>query len=72
MLDKRNERARARHELARPLMGNICLVRERAKQPRHSQVCSMSMTGRAILGNIPFKIDCIGPTKGRDDTEVET
>ena len=29
------------------------------------------MTGRAIQGNIPFKIDRIGPTKCRDDTEVE-
>ena len=24
-----------------------------------------------IWGNIPFKIDRIGPTKGREDTEVE-
>ena len=24
------------------------------------------MTGRAIQGNIPFKIDRIGPTEGRD------
>ena len=29
------------------------------------------MTGRAIRGNIVFEIDHIGPTKGRDDTEVE-
>ena len=29
------------------------------------------MTGRAIQGNIPFKVDRIGPTKGKDDTEVE-
>ena len=29
------------------------------------------MTGRAIRGNLPFEIDRIGPTKGRDDTEVE-
>ena len=29
------------------------------------------MTGRAIQGNIPFKIDRISPTEGRDDTEVE-
>ena len=29
------------------------------------------MTVRAILGNIPFKIDHIGPTEGRDNTEVE-
>ena len=29
------------------------------------------MTGRAILGNIPFKIDHVSPTEGRDDTEVE-
>ena len=29
------------------------------------------MTGRAIQRNIPFEIDRIGPTKGRDDTEVE-
>ena len=29
------------------------------------------MTGRAIQGDIPFEIDCIGPTEGRDDTEVE-
>ena len=30
------------------------------------------MTGRAIQGNIPFKTDRIGPTEGRDDTEVES
>ena len=29
------------------------------------------MTGRAIQGNIRFKIDRIGPTEGKDDTEVE-
>ena len=29
------------------------------------------MTWRAIRGNIPFEIDRIGPTEGRDDTEVE-
>ena len=29
------------------------------------------MTGRAIRGDIPFEIDSIGPTEGRDDTEVE-
>ena len=29
------------------------------------------MTGRAIQGNILFKIDHIGRTRGRDDTEVE-
>ena len=29
------------------------------------------MTGRAIQGNIPFKIDRIGPTKGRQDTEIK-
>ena len=29
------------------------------------------MTGRAIQGNIPFEIDRISPTEGRDDTEVE-
>ena len=28
-------------------------------------------TGRAIRGNIPSEIDHIGPTEGRDDTEVE-
>ena len=30
------------------------------------------MTGRAIQGNILFKTDRIGPTEGRDDTEVES
>ena len=29
------------------------------------------MTGRAIQGNILFEIDHIGPTEGRDYTEVE-
>ena len=29
------------------------------------------LTGRAIQGNILFEIDRIGPTEGRDDTEVE-
>ena len=29
------------------------------------------MTGRVIQGNILFEIDCIGPTDGRDDTEVK-
>ena len=29
------------------------------------------MTGRVVQGNIPFKIDRIGPTEGRDDTKVE-
>ena len=29
------------------------------------------MTWRAIRGNIPFENDRIGPTEGRDDTEVE-
>ena len=29
------------------------------------------MTGRAIWGNIPFEIDRIDPTEGRNDTEVE-
>ena len=29
------------------------------------------MTGRAIWGDIPFEIDRIGPTEGKDDTEVE-
>ena len=29
------------------------------------------MTGRAIWGNIPFEIDRIGLTEGRDDTEGE-
>ena len=29
------------------------------------------MTGRTIWGNIVFEIDRIGPTEGRDDTEVE-
>ena len=29
------------------------------------------MTGRAVQGNIPFEIDLIGPTEGRDDTEIE-
>ena len=29
------------------------------------------MTGRAIGGNIPFEINCIGPTKGKDDNAVE-
>ena len=26
--------------------------------------------GKAIRGNIPFEIDRISPTEGRDDTEV--
>ena len=30
------------------------------------------MTGTAIQGNIPFKTNHIGPTEGRDDTEVES
>ena len=29
------------------------------------------MTGRAIWGNIPFEIDRISLTEGRDDTEGE-
>ena len=29
------------------------------------------MTGRAVQGNIPFEIDRISPTEGRDDTEIE-
>ena len=29
------------------------------------------MTGKAIQENIPFEIDRIGPTEGRDDTEIE-
>ena len=29
------------------------------------------MTGRVIWGNISFEIDRIGPTEGRDDTEIE-
>ena len=29
------------------------------------------MTGRAIRWNIPFEIDRIGPTEGRDDAEIE-
>ena len=29
------------------------------------------MTGRAIQENIQFEIDRIGPTEGKDDTEVE-
>ena len=30
------------------------------------------MTGRAIQGNILFKTDRIGPSEGRDDTEVKS
>ena len=30
----------------------------------------LCITGKAIRGNIPFKIDYIGLTEGRDDTEV--
>ena len=71
-LDKRNERARARHELAHPLMGTVCLVGERVKRSRHSQVCSIEHDWEGNTGKyIPFKIDCICPTKGRDNTEVE-
>ena len=29
------------------------------------------MTGRAIQGNIPFKIDCISRLKGGTDSEAE-
>ena len=29
------------------------------------------MTDRAIRGNNPFEIDCIGPTEERDATKVE-
>ena len=37
------------------------------------KVCNkyILLTGRAIRGNIPFEIDHIGPTEGRDDTEVK-
>ena len=34
-------------------------------------VSAYCMTGRAIRENIPFQIDRISPTIGRDDTEVE-
>ncbi len=30
-----------------------------------------NLEGNHIQGNIPFKIDHIGPTKGRQDTEIE-
>ena len=32
---------------------------------------NIAWLGRAIQGNIPFQIDRIGLTEGRDDTEVE-
>ena len=53
-----------RNDLARPVMGTIFLVGERAKRARHSQVCSIidSRIGRGIgnactgimLKSIPF------------------
>ena len=36
------------YELARPVMGNICLVGERAKRARHSRVCSIENRGYII------------------------
>ena len=37
------------YELARPIMGTIFLVGERAKRARHSQVCSIENRGYIYL-----------------------
>ena len=50
------------------LISNATRNRKMYSERRNIYYC---MTGRAIQGNFPFEIDCIGPTKGRDDTEVE-
>ena len=46
-----------RNDLARPVMGTIFLVGERAKQARHSQVCSIENRGYIyyILGMCSFQ-----------------